>query len=143
MLGFVLSQSSSGTILTLTSSVLLMSMSTTAHERGGIFAFPLSDTVALDAGWYSSVSAITLLFCVNWHVFTFVQDIPMQFCIEKSLPKIMGHFKCLHTMNVWKKVLPFMFTSHRVLPLAPKLSPDAPTTCGMLDVFKSFNFNFW
>ena len=75
MLGFVLSQSLSGMISTLTSSVLLMSTSTTAQEHGGIFAFFLSDTVALDAGWYSSVSAITSLFHVNWHVFAFVQEI--------------------------------------------------------------------
>ena len=25
----------------------------------------------------------------------------------------------------------------------PKLSPDAPTTCGMLDVFRSFSFSFF
>ena len=35
-----------------------------------------------------------------------------------------------------------MFTSHLVLPLAPKLLPDAPTTCGMLVVLRSFNFSF-
>ena len=35
-----------------------------------------------------------------------------------------------------------MLTSHFVLPLAPRLSPEAPTTCGMLDVSKSFRFNF-
>ena len=78
MLGFALSQSSSGMTLTLISSVLLMSMSTTAQEWGGIFAFLFSETVALDAGWYSSVSAMTSLFCVNWHVFDFVQEISMQ-----------------------------------------------------------------
>ena len=49
MLGFELSQSSFGMTLTLTSSVLLMSMSTTAQECGGVFAFLLCDTVALDA----------------------------------------------------------------------------------------------
>ena len=32
---------------------------------------------------------------------------------------------------------------HLVLPLAPKLSPEAPTTCGMLVVSKSFNFSFF
>ena len=32
--------------------------------------------------------------------------------------------------------------SQVVLPLAPKLSPDAPTTCGMLAVFSSVGFNF-
>ena len=36
-----------------------------------------------------------------------------------------------------------MLISHLVLPLAPKLSPDAPTTCGMLAVSKSFSFSFW
>ena len=35
-----------------------------------------------------------------------------------------------------------MFISHLVLPLAPKLSPEAPTTCGMLVVLRSFSFNF-
>ena len=65
MLGFALSQSSCGITLTLTSFVLLMSTSTTVQEQGGIFMFLFSDTVALDAGWYSSVSAITSLFCVN------------------------------------------------------------------------------
>ena len=79
ILGFALSQSSCGMTSTLTSSVLLMSMSTTAHKQGGILAFLFSDTVALDVGWYSSVSAMTSLFCVNWHVFAFVQEIPMQF----------------------------------------------------------------
>ena len=79
MLGFALNQSSSGMISTLTPSVLLISMSTTAQDCGGIFAFFFNDTVALDAGWYSSVSAMTSLFCVNWHVFAFVHEIPMQF----------------------------------------------------------------
>ena len=50
MLGFVLSQSSSGMTSTLIFSVVLMSMSTTAQERGGIFALFFSETVALDAG---------------------------------------------------------------------------------------------
>ena len=36
-----------------------------------------------------------------------------------------------------------MLTLHLVLPLAPKLSPDAPTMCSMLGVFNSSNFNFW
>ena len=35
-----------------------------------------------------------------------------------------------------------MLISHLVLPLAPKLSPEAPTMCGMLDVFRSFSFSF-
>ena len=35
-----------------------------------------------------------------------------------------------------------MLTSHLVLPLAPKLLPDAPTTCGMLVVLRSCNFSF-
>ena len=35
-----------------------------------------------------------------------------------------------------------MLTLHLVLPLAPKLLPEAPTTCGMLDVFRLFNFSF-
>ena len=94
MLGFVLSQSWSGMIATLISSVVLMSTSTTAHERGGIFTFFFKDTDDLDCDWYSVVSAMTSLFCVNYQVFTLVHEIPMQFWIEKSLPKIMGLFKC-------------------------------------------------
>ena len=35
-----------------------------------------------------------------------------------------------------------MFISHLVLPLVPKLLPEAPTTCGMLAVFKLFSFSF-
>ena len=35
-----------------------------------------------------------------------------------------------------------MLISHFVLPLAPKLSAEAPTTCGMLDVSKLSNFSF-
>ena len=35
-----------------------------------------------------------------------------------------------------------MSTSHLVLPLAPRLSPEAPTMCQMLDVSKSFSFSF-
>ena len=35
-----------------------------------------------------------------------------------------------------------MLTSHLVLPLAPKLLPEAPTTCGILVVLRSFNFSF-
>ena len=35
-----------------------------------------------------------------------------------------------------------MFTSHLVLPLAPKLSPEAPTMCGILVVLRLFNFSF-
>ena len=36
-----------------------------------------------------------------------------------------------------------MLILHLVLPLAPKLLPDAPTTCSMLAVSKSFSFNCW
>ena len=36
-----------------------------------------------------------------------------------------------------------MLISYLVLPLAPKLSPDAPTTCGMLAVSKLLSFNCW
>ena len=35
-----------------------------------------------------------------------------------------------------------MFISHLVLPLAPKLSLEAPTTCGMLVVLRSSSFYF-
>ena len=35
-----------------------------------------------------------------------------------------------------------MFTSHLILPLAPKLSPEAPTMCGILVVSRSFHFSF-
>ena len=35
-----------------------------------------------------------------------------------------------------------MLTSHFVLPLVSKLSPEAPTTCGMLDVSKLSNLSF-
>ena len=59
-----------------------------------------SETDDIDGVWYSAVSAMTSLFCVNWWVFALVHDIPMQFWIEKSLPKIIGLFKCSHTMNV-------------------------------------------
>ena len=34
-----------------------------------------------------------------------------------------------------------MMIWHFVLPLAPKLSPEAPTTCGMLVVSKLFSFS--
>ena len=77
-----------------------MSMSTTAQDHGGTFMFLFNETDDLDGVWYSVVSAITLLFCVNLRVFDLVHDIPMQFWIEKSLPRIMGLFKCSHTMNV-------------------------------------------
>ena len=86
---------------TLISSVVLMSTSTTAQDHGGTLMFFFRDTDDLDGVWYSAVSAMTSLFCVNWWVFDFVHEIPMQFWIEKSLPRIMGLFKCLHTMNVW------------------------------------------
>ena len=77
-----------------------MSTSTTAQDRGGTLMFLLSDTEALNADWYSAVSAMTSLFCVSWRVYDFVQEMPMQFCIEKSLPKIIGLFKCSHTIKV-------------------------------------------
>ena len=78
-----------------------MSTSTTAQDLDGILMFFFRETDALEGVWYSAVSVITLLFCVNWHVFAFVQEILMQFCIEKSLPRIIGLFKCLQTRNVW------------------------------------------
>ena len=78
-----------------------MSTSTTAQDRGGTLMFLFKDTEALDGDWYSVVSAMTSLFYISWRVFDFVQEMPMQFCIEKSLPKMMGLFKCSHTMNVW------------------------------------------
>ena len=64
---------------TLIFSVVLMSTSTTAQDRGGILMFFFSDMDALDGVWYSAVSAMTLFFCVNWWVFVFVHEIPMQF----------------------------------------------------------------
>ena len=79
MLGLALNHSWSGMISTLISSVVLMSTSTTVQECGGIFMFFFSDTAALDGDWYSSVSAMTSLFCVSWWVFDLVHDIPMQF----------------------------------------------------------------
>ena len=86
---------------TLIFSVVFMSTSTTAQDLGGTLMFFFSDTDALDGVWYSAVSAMTSLFCVNRRVFVFVHEIPMQFWIEKSLPRIMGLLRCLHTMNVW------------------------------------------
>ena len=35
-----------------------------------------------------------------------------------------------------------MLISHLVRPLEPKLLPEAPTTCGILVLSRSFNFNF-
>ena len=67
-----------------------MSTSTTLQNCGGIMMFFFSDTDALEGVWYSAVSAMTSLFCFNWRVFVFVHEIPIQFWIEKSLPKIMG-----------------------------------------------------
>ena len=78
-----------------------MSTSTTVQDRGGILMFFFSDTDALEGVWYSAVSAITSLFCVNWQVFVFVHEIPIQILTEKSLLRIMGLFRCSHTMNVW------------------------------------------
>ena len=101
MLGFALNQSWSGMTSTLISSVVLMCMSATVQDCGGTFLFFFSDTNDLDGDCYSAVSAINSLFCVNWWVFTLVHDIPMQFWIEKSLPRIIGLFKGLHTINVW------------------------------------------
>ena len=86
---------------TLISSVLLMSTSTTVHDHGGTLMFLFKDTEAMAGDWYSDVSAMTSLFCVSWHVFDFVQDMPMQFFIEKSLPRIIGLFRCSHTIKVW------------------------------------------
>ena len=79
MLGFALSQSWSGITLTLVSSVVLMSMSTTAQDHGGTFMFLFSDTDDLEGVWYSVVSAITSLFCVSWWVLALVHEIPIQF----------------------------------------------------------------
>ena len=84
MLGFALNESWSGMISTLISSVVLISSSTTVQECGGIFTFFSKDTDDLDGDWDSVVSAMTLLFCVDWQVFALVHDIPMQFWIEVS-----------------------------------------------------------
>ena len=83
MLGFALNHSLSGMISTLISSVLLISTSTTAQDRGGTLMFLFNDTDAIAVDWYSDVSAMTSLFCVSWRVFDFVQDMPMQFCIDE------------------------------------------------------------
>ena len=101
MLGFALSQSWSGMTSTLISSVVLMPTCTTAQDHGGTFLFLFSDTDDLDGVWYSVVSAMTSLFCVNWQVFVLVHDIPMQFWIKKSLLRMMGLFRCSHTINDW------------------------------------------
>ena len=79
MLGFALNQSWSGMISILISSMVLMSISTTVHRHSGIFTFFCSDSDGLGGDWYSVVSAMTSLFCVNWQVFALVHDIPMQF----------------------------------------------------------------
>ena len=65
MFGFALSHNWSGVTSTLIFSVVLMSTSTTAQDRGGTLMFFFSDTDALDGVWYSAVSAMTSLFCVN------------------------------------------------------------------------------
>ena len=78
-----------------------MSTSTTAHDRGGTLMILFKETEAMAVDWYSAVSAMTSLFCVSWRVFDFVQDMPMQFFIEKSLPKIIGLLRCSHTIKVW------------------------------------------
>ena len=101
MFRFALSYNWSWVTSTLIFSVVLMSTSTNVQDRGGTLMFFFSDTDALDGVWYSAVSAMTSLFCVNLRVFVFVHVIPMQFWIEKSLPRIMGLFRCYHTMNVW------------------------------------------
>ena len=142
MFRFALSHNWSGVTSTLIFSVVLMSTSITAQDHGGTLMFFFSDTDALDGVWYSAVSAMTLLFCVNLWVFVFVHEIPMQFWIEKSLARIMGLFRCSHTMNVWYNIFPFMLISHLVLPLAPRLSPEAPTTWRMLVLSRFFNFSF-
>ena len=98
---FALSHNWSEVTSTLIFSVVLMSTSTTAQDRGGTLMFLFSDIDALDGVWYSATSAMTSLFCVYRRVFVFVHEIPMQFWIEKSLPRIMGFFKCSHTMNIW------------------------------------------
>ena len=56
-----------------------MSTSTTVQDCGGTLMFFFSDMDALDGVWYSVVSAMISLFCVNWWVFVFVHEIPMQF----------------------------------------------------------------
>ena len=101
MFGFALSHNWSGVTSTLIFSVVLMSTSTTVQDRGGTLMFFFNDTDALDGVWYSAVSAVTLLFCVNMREFVFVYEIPMKVWIVKSLPRIMGLFRCSHTMNVW------------------------------------------
>ena len=65
MLGFALNHSWSGITSTLISSMLLMSTSTTAQDRGGTLMFLFRDTEALDGDWYSVVSAMTSLFGVS------------------------------------------------------------------------------
>ena len=65
MLGCALNQSWSGMTLTLIISVVLMSTSTTAQDRGGTLIFFFRETEDLDGFWYSVVSAMTSLFCVS------------------------------------------------------------------------------
>ena len=59
-----------------------MSTSTTAHDHGGTLMFLFKDTEAMAVDWYSDVSAMTSLFFVSWHVFDFVQDMPMHFLLR-------------------------------------------------------------
>ena len=65
MLVFALNQSWSGMTSTLMFSVVLMSTSTTAQDCGGTLMFFFKETEDLDGVWYSVVSAMTSLFCVN------------------------------------------------------------------------------
>ena len=60
ILGWLLSQSSSGINSTLSFSSVLMSTSTTAQDLGGTLILFLSETEAQGVGWISFVSAIIL-----------------------------------------------------------------------------------
>ena len=100
--GFALSQSWARMTSTLVSSVVLMSTSTTAQDRGGTLMLLFSDTDDLESVWYSVVSAMTSLFCVSWQVLGFwVHDIPIQFLdCEISTKnhgslKVFAYYECL------------------------------------------------
>ena len=78
MLGCALNKSWSGMTSTLMFSMVLMSTSTTAQDRGGTLIFCFKED--LDGVWYSVVSAMTSLFCVSWRVFDFDFDLMRYLC---------------------------------------------------------------
>ena len=98
--------------------------------------------ISMVAGVFRFVSATFTPSIVNTNELCFVQCTPAAYVFAKSTPSIKCLLKFWHTKKFCLHVSFPIFSSHSILPIAPKLVPSAPTTWGTFDLSRSFSWRF-